>query len=126
MKLFYRAVGLAVLTLPIMACTAHFPLVIKIGDDIYMGEASASVGESGKYSVTNAKGMECHGEFESTLEMTSPATIICGDGRTGTLKIVRNPGRKSGMGQGVLNDGTVVRFSYGPTVTLMQMQMDKQ
>lgn len=107
---------LALLTLPISACAVHFPLMVKIENSTYMGEAIGQLGVTGTYSVTNPEGAECHGEFEnSAVNLTSPATIVCSDGRKGTILILRNPDRKSGLGQGKLNDGTVVRFSYGPT-----------
>ena len=88
-----------------------------------MGEAIAQVASKGTYSLTTTRGAECHGEFEnSAIDLTSPATIECSDGRTGTLMILRNPDRKSGLGQGKLNDGTNVRFAYGPTATQLVME----
>lgn len=105
------------------ACSAHFPVVAKIGGDIYVGEAIGRLGENGTFTLSDSHGAECHGQFDnSAIDLTSPATIECSDGRTGTLTIVRNPGRKSGIGHGRLNDGTVVRFAYGPTGVHLLME----
>lgn len=98
------------------ACSVHFPVVAKIDGDLYVGEAIGRLNDRGTYTVRNPRGVECHGQFDSSaIDLTSPATMECSDGRAGTLTIVRNPGRKSGFGHGQLNDGTVVRFAYGPT-----------
>lgn len=114
---------LTLLILPISACAVHFPVMARIDGSVYMGEAIGQLGSKGTYSLTNPKGTECHGEFEnSAISLTSPATIECSDGRKGTLLILRNPNRKSGLGQGKLNDGTEVRFSYGPTSSQISLE----
>ena len=105
------------------ACSVHYPVVMKINSEIYIGEAIASIGTTGTYIVKTTEGAKCHGEFEnSSSSLSSPATITCSDDRKGKLTIIRNPDRRSGFGQGKLEDGTKVRFAYGPTATKLILE----
>jgi len=117
-----RGLFVSGILLILTACSVTVPVVAKIGDDILQGSATGRLSGKGDYLVQNIDGLICTGEYDSLdQELTISSHVTCNDGRYGAVIITRNPGLKSGVGQGKLNDGTVFKFAFGSMSTMMMM-----
>ena len=117
-----NTLAFVLLVLAISGCSVTVPVIAKVGDSTLQGSATGRMSGKGDFLVQDMNGLSCTGEYDSLdQELTITGSVKCSDGRYGTVIITRNPGLKSGMGQGKLNDGTVFKFAFGSMSTMMLM-----
>lgn len=82
--------------------------------EVFKGEATASMSEGGKFSVTGDRGTTCSGTYDAfSLAKRLDVSMTCSNGVTGTAAIVRSNDLKSGRGAATFSDGTTGEFSFG-------------
>ena len=118
----HKILAFAAVVFFVSGCSVTVPVVAKVGSDTLQGSATGRITGKGDFLVQNIAGLVCTGEYDSLdRALTITGSVECNDGRYGTVIITRNPGLKSGMGQGKLNDGTVFKFAFGSMSTMMLM-----
>jgi hypothetical protein len=106
-----------ILSTLLSACSATVPASGITSDGIsFAGTTTASLTESGKFSVTGTNGVTCSGTYDAfDTSKRFKAPVSCTDGRTGEIDVVRNNDGRGGIGDVTFSDGTTGNFVFGET-----------
>jgi hypothetical protein len=117
---------LSCLTLLLAGCATTYPVVAVLeGNDRFFGTAkSVAVGES-SFSMSNADGVTCEGNYTAELvwTMTQGAStngdFSCSDGRIGRYATTGTA--SGGQGEGKLSNGSKLKIYYGQFASFQQL-----
>ena len=105
-----------IVALLVSAC-GTVPATMKIvGEDIFRGSASGSIGSNATIEMQNINGVICNGYiYIPVIDPTTKGSIKCSDGREGIF--IANGSGDSWSGDGKFSNGTKFFLLIGPQST---------